>query len=147
MKKLLTVLVATTALLAACSEDKSSEAEKKADEILANAPELTDEDVAELEEKAAANKGSENTGGALNFASTQLTPEAAKEQVEKVTTTAKEDNVIQKAEIKEVDKEVTAHITFNEDVTEDAKNTFIFNYSLLAQQQYPDQTIKFEIEE
>lgn len=149
MKKFLTVLAMSGALLTACSEDKT--AEKNAEDILENATVLTEEESAELEAQIedSSTEATEAANTEEEEAETAptITPEEAAETIASLTETAKEDNVIKNVEVQEEDDVVTAVIELAEDVSEEEEAMFIFNYSLFLDQQYPDKEIKFDVKE
>lgn len=146
MKKFLTVLAMSGALLAACSEDKT--AEKNAEDILENATVLTEEETAELEAQIEdSSTEAANTEEEEAETAPTITPEEAAETIASLTETAKEDNVIKNVEVQEEDDVVTAVIELAEDVSEEDEAMFIFNYSLFLDQQYPDKEIKFDVKE
>lgn len=77
---------------------------------------------------------------------TVITPEKAEEVVQNIVETAQEDKIVNDIKIDESKKDVTANITFNEDVTKEERGAFLFNYMLFLEKQYPDQEVKINIE-
>ena len=76
-----------------------------------------------------------------------ITPEKAEEVIQSIVETAQEDKIVNNVKIDESKKEVTANITFNDEVTNEERGAFLFNYMLFLEKQYPDQEVKINIEE
>lgn len=131
MKKLLGTLVIYGALLAACSNDDKALLDKEAS--------ATETEEAAVEQNTSTEVVAEPKK--------EITPKDAKKVVDNLVETAKKDALVDKVIIVEKDDQVNVQIKFPEDVSEQERGAFLFNYSLFIEQQYTDQEIKYSIEE
>ncbi|MEK4384783.1 hypothetical protein MKZ25_03155 [Solibacillus sp. FSL W7-1464] len=148
MKKIVYMLAVCSALLLfGCSENKASEET----ESVTQAPDVNEqEDTIEETTKENTTAGEEqpstNSQAEEKTTETVITPEKAEEVVQNIIETAQEDKVVNDIKIDESKEEVTANITFNKEVSEQERGTFLFNYMLFLEKQYPDQEVKINIE-
>ena len=125
MKKLLGTFVICGVLLAACSNDDKADSNKEAA-------------VAETEE---------TTTDTLTKPTQEITQEDAKKVVTNLVETAKKDALVDDVVIEEKDHEVNVQIKFPEDISDQERGTFLFNYMLFIEQQYPEKEIKYSVDQ
>ena len=124
MKKLLGTFVICGALLAACSNNDKADSNKEAS--VAETVETTDTSTEPKQE---------------------ITQEDAKKVVNNLVETAKKDALVDNVVVEEKDNEVNVQIKFPEGISDQERDTFLFNYSLLIQHQYPEKEIKYSVDE
>lgn len=131
MKKLLGTFVICGALLAACSNDDKADSNKEQGVVVTEQA---------ISEKLITNETSTEP-------KKEITQEEAKKVVNSLVDKAKEDALIEEIVVEEKEKEVNVQIKFPEDVSEQDRGSFLFNYMIFIEKQYPDQEIKYSVAE
>ncbi|BAK17766.1 lipoprotein NlpI [Solibacillus silvestris StLB046] len=143
MKKIVYVFTVCSALLLfGCTEEKSSEETEPVTQVPVANEKGTEENSSLREEQTSTDGQSEQ-----NETEKVITPKKAEEVVQNIVETAQEDQVVNDIKIDNSKDEVIANITFNEEVSDKERGSFLFNYMLFLEKQYPEQEVKINIEE
>ena len=144
MKKLAYLFTICSAMLIGCTDEKASNETDNAQQTP-----LTTEQQTVTQEKSSTSEQPSSTeeSAKTDTADQVITPDQAEEVLQNIVETAQQDNVVKDVIIENQQDEITANITFDEKISDEERGTFLFNYMLFLEKQYPDQEVKVNIEE
>ena len=132
LKKWLNILLFSSILLAACSNEEPAVENKNT--------QPQDEQVSQQIEKKEQKNDPEN-----NVPSPA--PEQAQQAIDKIVEDAKKDDILKEASVKETEESVSVNLQFDEKATDEEKAQVLINYQILMQAKHPEQKIDINIVE
>jgi len=139
MKKLIYLFTICSAILIGCADEKASNETEDVQQVASTDEQQTS---SASEEQSSAEESIET-----DTAEEVITPEKAEEVLQSLVQTAQKDNVVKNVKIDDHKDEITANITFDEEISDEERGIFLFNYMLFLEKQYPGQEVKVNIEE
>lgn len=144
MKKFLTILAMSGALLAACSEDQTEDTSKEVTEKNAKADESSVENENNIDSSSEKTEIKEEDKNENSSDKQNITLE---ESLDILIETSKEEAILDDVTIEETSDKIVADFSFNENTDDASKQAFILKYEILAKGQYPDKKIETNIKE
>ena len=129
MKRWLSILLFSSILLAACSNEEPAVENKNT--------QPQDEQVSQQTEQK--NDPENNVPSPA--------PEQAQQAIDKIVEDAKKDDILKEASVKETEESVSVNLQFDEKATDEEKAQVLINYQILMQAKHPEQKIDINIVE